>query len=129
MFKRLRESTIQNRKIKLLSAEDTFLALALHQRRFGNVLALRDACDIVCLLKKYALTFDWDYVLEESRKAKVCTTIFFVLCQINSLLEFKISKFIWKKLNVPAWKRKSIEWFIEKNTFLVNQTNRIKISI
>jgi len=126
IFKRLREFTIQNKKVKLLSVEDTFFSLALHQRRFGNVLALRDACDIARLLNKYALTFDWNYVLEASQKAKVCATIFFSLCQINLLLEFKIPQFVWKKLNVPAWKRKLIQRFIKKNTFLGDQVRQTK---
>jgi hypothetical protein len=126
MFNRLREFTIQNRKVKLLSCEDTFFSLALHQRRFGKALALRDVCDMARLLNKYALTFDWDYVLEESQKAKVCTTIFFALCQVDLLLEVNIPQFVWKKLNLAIWKRKLIQQFIKKNTFSADQNRQTK---
>ncbi len=126
IFKRLREGTIQNNKVKLLSAEDTFIALALHQRRFGIALSLKDVCDMAILLNKFRPSFNWDYILSESKKSKVCSTIFFALYQVNFFFGVNIPEYVWEQLNLPAWKRRAIQRFIEKNTFLAGQSTQGK---
>ncbi|RKY28903.1 MAG: hypothetical protein DRP74_09405, partial [Candidatus Omnitrophota bacterium] len=126
MFKRLREFSMRGRRIKLLSVEDTFFALALHQRRFGKTLALRDACDIARLLNKYASSFDWDYVLNEAKKSKVCSTIFFSLYQVQYLLGINVPTYVWRELNLSTWKQRAIRRFIEKNTFLADKNIQAK---
>ncbi len=126
IFGRLREFPMQNRRVKLLSVEDTFFALALHQRRFGKALALRDVCDIARLLNKYTLTFDWEYVLTEAGNSQICATVFFVLCQANFLLGADIPQHVWEGLKIPAWKKRIIRRFIEKNTFLEGQNAQSK---
>lgn len=122
MWSRLRSLTVHDRTIKTLSVEDTFFSLALHLRHFGNILCLRDACDIARLLNKYARSFDWEYVLGQSKKSAVCSTVYFALCQANFFLRIDIPADLGKRLGLPAWKRKIIRYFIEKNTFLLNQS-------
>jgi hypothetical protein len=117
MFDRLRQAVIQGRKVKLLSVEDTFFGLALHQRRFGIALSLREVCDMARLLNKYKSSFDWDYVLNESRNAKVCSAVFFSLCQVKLFFGLEPPEYVWERLNVAQWKKKIIQRFIEKNTF------------
>jgi hypothetical protein len=126
MFNRLRKGILQNNQVQLLSVEDTFIALALHQRRFGIALSLRDVCDMATLLNKYASIFDWDYVLREARKAKIFSTIFFALTQVNLFFRITIPEYVWKGLNLPDWKKKIIRQFIKKNTFLSNQSMHTK---
>ena len=126
MFKRLRDFFIHNEAVKLISVEDTFFSLALHQRRFGLALSLRNVCDMAILLNKYQADFDWDYVLRESKKSLVCSTIFFALCQINLFFEVNIPKYVYRELRIPVWKKKIIQLFIKKNTFLPNQNKQLK---
>lgn len=126
MFGRLREFTIQGKKIKLLSFEDTFFALALHQRRFGTTLSLRNVCDMALLLNKYKSTFDWNYLLNESKKLKLCSTIYFALCQVDLFFKIGVPEYVWKGLNVHTLKKKIIQRFIEKNTFLPQLDMRAK---
>lgn len=116
VFSRLREFSIQDKKIKLLSVEDTFFTLALHQRRFGVTLCLRDVCDMALLLNKYGLNFDWDYVLSESKKSNLCSTVFFALYQVKVFFNIGIPQFVWKGLGLSLFKRRAIKHFIEKNT-------------
>lgn len=117
MFDRLRQADMQDIKVKLLSAEDTFFGLALHQRRFGIALSLRDVCDTARLLNKYKSSFDWDYVLNESKRAKVCSAVFFALCQVKLFFSIDAPEYVWEGLNVSRWKRRMIQRFIDKNTF------------
>ncbi len=126
MFDRLRPAVIQNRKVKLLSVEDTFFGLALHQRRFGIALSLRDVCDIAKLLHKYKRDFDWQYVLCEAKKAKVCSTIFFSLCQVKLFFNIEAPEYVLEGLDVPQWKKWIIQRFISKNTFALSQNAHTK---
>ena len=126
MFQRLREGTIQNKKVKLLSVEDTFIALALHQRRFGVALSLRDVCDMAILLNKYSKCFNWDYVLREAKKAKICSTIFFAISQVRLFFEMNIPEDVWRGLNLSECKIRLIQHFIKKNTFSSNPHTQAK---
>ena len=123
VFDRLRDASMYGKKVKLLSPEDSLLVIALHLRRFGEVLSLKDVCDAALLLKKYSAVFDWDYILNEVRERKLNSTVFFLFCQINVLLGADIPVFKWKGLEVSAWKRHFIRMFILKNTFLAGQSN------
>jgi hypothetical protein len=125
-FNRLRDILIRGRRVKTLSVEDTFFGLALHQRRFGQVLNLRDVCDMARLLNKYASTFDWAYVIRESRTSKLCSTIFFALYQMDFFFRVNIPDHVWKELNPSRFKKRLIRHFIENDTFLENQDSKIK---
>jgi hypothetical protein len=126
MFDRAREISMHNKNVKVLSPEDTFFSLALHQRRFGITLSLRNVCDMAMLLNKYSSKFDWNYVLSESKKSKVCSTIFFALYQSSFFFGTEIPAYVWKELNLSKCKKFLIRRFIEKNTFLPKQTSRNK---
>jgi hypothetical protein len=126
IFNRLRDFSVSGRRIKLLSPEDTFFSLALHQRRFGQALALKDVCDMARLLNKYQADFDWEYVLKESKNSRLCSTVYFALYQVKSFFGADIPEKAWAGLEVPFWKKNLIRNFIEHNTFLDNQPNKAK---
>jgi len=117
LWERIREVQIRDKKIELLSPEDTIFSLALHSRRFGKMLCLKYICDIGLILNRYGANFDWDYLLKEARQGKMRTTIFFALSQMKLLLDAAIPQAIWKELRTPFWKRSLIHRFIEKDTF------------
>lgn len=128
LWSRLRTIDVDARKINLLSPEDTLFNLALHSRRYGKALCLKNVYDAALLLNKYSQAFDWDYCLRMGRNFQINSTLFFLLCQIDLISDIKIPKRVGKELKVPIWKRKLIRNFIEKFTFL-NQKTREQNSL
>lgn len=126
LWTRIREINADGRRIKLLSPEDTLFSLALHNRRLGRTLCLKNIYDAVLLLNKYAVDFDWNYCLDVSRKYNICSTLFFALYQIKFLSVVDIPEYVWKGLNIPAWKKGITQRFIEENTFLVEKNRNVK---
>lgn len=126
LWKRLRLLDINKAQIKLLSPEDTLFSLALHQRRFGKRLCLKNTLDVTLLLNKYKNNFDWDYVLRQSRSDRICSTISFVLFQAKILLDITIPQSIWKSLKVSFWKKNLMYQLIKKNTFLIDSFDKAK---
>lgn len=119
LWDRIKKVNVDGRAIELLSPEDTFFSLALHSRRFGKTLCLKGAYDGALILNKYGSNFDWDYILREARKGKMRMCTFFLLSQINLIYTGCIPRAIWRDLGVSVYKRKLIQHFINKNTFLV----------
>ena len=126
LWERTRPIKAGERLIKLLSPEDTLFSLALHGRRFGKALCLKNVYDAVLLLSKYADTFDWDYCLKMSIKHELNSALFFMLCQVRLLSGKNIPERVWKRLRVSKFKRRVIRWFIEKNTFSSHMDKRGK---
>jgi len=126
LWNRLRSIESDNNKINLLSPEDTLFSLALHQRRFGKRLSLKNVLDVALLINKYKDNFDWDYVLKEAKSGKMCNTIFFVLFQAKILLDISLPKDILRKLGVPFWKKRLMYKFIKKDTFSPNPFEKLK---
>lgn len=118
LWERIRKLDVDGTRINLLSPEDTLFSLALHNRRFGRTLCLKNTYDFILLLNKYASDIDWNYVLNQSRKYNLCSTLFFALCQVKLLSDLNVPEFVWKELNLPNWKMRLIQRFIEQNTFL-----------
>jgi hypothetical protein len=117
LWERVKLKKIEDRQINLLSREDLFLSLVLHQRRFGKPLCLKYALDAALLLK-YPPGLDWDYILQESRRSNLKMSIFFILALAKLITGNGIPNHILKKLHVPFWKQKMATRFIEKNVFL-----------
>jgi hypothetical protein len=122
VWNRLREIIIDGHQIKLLSAEDTFFSLALHQRRFCKTLCLKNVIDFGLLYKKYNDSFDWDYVLREAYRYNMRSAVFYLLSLADIFLDVNIPDYIWRGLKINFSKRKLIRYFIEKNTFAYKNT-------
>lgn len=118
LWERIREINVDNQAVKVLSPEDTFFSLALHSRRYGKPLCLKNVYDFVLLLNKYASDFNWDYVLNQGRKYNLFSAIFFMLYQAKLLLNINVPQYVWERLSLPDWKAYTIRRFIEKNIFL-----------
>jgi len=122
LWDRLKSSRLSNQNIRLLSCEDLFFSIVLHQRRFGKVICLKYTCDVLLLLQRHAATFDWDYVLRESRKGRMNSSVFFLLYQAHLIMPEIVSASLLKKFHLPAWKERLIRLFIERNIFSLAQT-------
>ena len=117
LWDRIRKLPVGNREIALLSPEDTIFCLVLHLRRFGNVLSLKSACDFACLLTRYK-DLDWDYILKEAEKGQIYASLYFRLIQANIFFDIQAPNLILNGLSLVNYKRRLIEGFILKNTFL-----------
>lgn len=119
LWQRTRYININGNQIKVLSPEDAFLSLVLHNRRFGKLLCFKNIFDIAMILKKYASHFDWNYLLKQSRKYKLCQAVYFVLYQLKLTLDWDTEKFIGQELGIARWKKKVTERLIKGNLFLM----------
>ncbi len=118
LWGRVIKVSARDREVVLLSPEDTLFCLALHLRRFGNVLSLKSACDFACLLVKYQ-NLDWDYILKQARQGQICVSLYFRLIQVSAFFGLEIAKRIWKELSPSGWRQRLMLNFILKNTFSV----------
>jgi len=121
LWERTREARIGSRNIKLFSPEDSLFSLALHNRRLGKVLSLKNVFDAALLLDKY--TIDWDYMASKAKDNNICATLFFGFYQIKYFFDADIPECVWKELGVPERKQRAIQSFIEENTFLRANNN------
>lgn len=126
VWQRLRDVQYGGKKIKSLSPEDTLLALALHSRRFGENLCLKNVYDAALLMRKYGVNFDWDYCLAMAEKYNMRVTLFFLLDQMRFLSGQDIPEYVFNRLNIPGLRKKIIRRFIAKNTFLMKKLVRRK---
>jgi hypothetical protein len=124
LWTRLRTVSVDGQSLRLLSPEDSLFCLALHNRRYGKTLCLKNAYDVVLMLHAYAASFDWDYLLRQSRIYELASTVFFILTQAKLLSDVPVPDAVWPALRVPAWKRGLIRRFIENNTFRAGRKSK-----
>lgn len=123
LWNRIREINTEGQRIKVLSPEDTLFSLALHQRRYGKVLSLKNVLDLGLLFNIYGNSFEWDYVLEESQNGHMSSAIFYLIYLAQFFLETPIPERVWKGLGVSFYKRILLKNFIEKNTLRERNKN------
>ncbi len=123
LWNRIRKKHVEGLDVYLLSLEDTIFCLALHQRRFGNTLSLKNACDLALLLNRYNSKLDWDYIVREASTGRMRTTLYFTLLQAYLLLDSRIPLSILNELRVPKYKKVLIERFILGNTFRIESNS------
>lgn len=83
LWDRIRLLDIDGRKIKLLSPEDSIMHLALHQRRFGDNLNLKNIVDCALIIRNNRTNLDWDYIFGVSKKAGMLSGVFFLVSQVR----------------------------------------------
>lgn len=118
LWQRLQKKESADYKIKLLSPEDALFSLALHLRRYGNILSLKQVFDAARIIKE-SPAFDWGYVLKECKNGKIRATIYFLLMQVSLFTQTSIPLEILNRLNLPSWQRMLIKIFILKRTFQI----------
>ena len=117
LLARIKKVEVDNRQILFLSPEDTLFSIALHQRRRGKPLCLKNVIDVVLLLEKYGSTFDWDYVLKEARNGAMCSALYFLLLQARIFLNISLPQHIWDSLKPGYFKASLMGRFIKNNAF------------
>jgi len=86
LWERTQEKTVNGQKLLLLSAEDTFLSLALHLRRHLRRLTLKFIVDISELLSANAEKLDWNYIKKSAKNNHIITTVYLSLYASKELL-------------------------------------------
>ena len=124
LWQRVRQISFSQGLIKVLSPEDNLFSLALHLRRMGNILLLKNVLDTALILRNY--TLDWKYILKESMRGKMRASVFFLLFQAQHFLGSYIPPFVWEGLRIPLLQQKRISCFIKKETFTFNEEEKMK---
>jgi signal peptidase I len=114
---RARTVNDNEKAINVLSYEDTLFSLALHARRFGKALCLKNAYDSLLLLDRYKDNFNWDCCLAVCARYELNSALYFLLCQIRILSEGIVPAYVFERLRVSKVKKSLIEHFIKRNTF------------
>jgi hypothetical protein len=117
LWKRIKQKSVAGTAIHLLSPEDTLFSLALHLRRFGKVLNLKNTLDIALILNKYQDNIDWGYILKEAGRGRMRSTVFFALMQSKIFFNSDIPDKVWRDLDIPGYKRFLAEKLISDYTF------------
>jgi hypothetical protein len=110
----------------MLSPEDMIFCLALHQRRLGKALCLKNVVDAGLILKKYQDTMDWGYLIEQAKSGRMRSALFFLFAQVRMLFDQDV-RFPDLKLFCPNYfKRQLIHFFIKSNIFSDSIAKRTK---
>lgn len=128
VWDRARQVECGERRIKIFSPEDALFSLALHLRRFGNILILKQVLDAARIIAQTKY-FDWDYVLEESCKGRMRATLYFLLTQVALFTDTVVPQGVFERLQLPFLQRWLIRRFLVKYTFLKGaslKTNYLK---
>jgi hypothetical protein len=130
LWERVKQVSAENRTIDLLSPEDMLFGFALHNRRMGKILGLKQVFDTARIINA-ASNFDWDYVSREAWCGKMQATLYFLLIQAQYFTDAKIPSAFLRKLRLAYWKKKFISRLILNNTFpdsvsFPNQQNYLK---
>jgi hypothetical protein len=124
LWQRIRSTAVEGRMIEILSPEDAFFSLVLHQRRFGKTLNFKYAIDASLILKKYANDFDWDYLIRQAKDGRLVSAAFFLLYQARYFLGIQLPEFVWEEIKPAYLKKRLIKRFIAKDTFILSQNIR-----
>jgi len=121
LWERTQKKEVGSYKINLLSPEDALFSFALHLRRYGNILSLKQVFDVAKIIKE-SPGFDWEYVLKECKNGKIEATIYFILMQVDLFTETTIPLEIFRRLNLACWQKMLIKRLIKRHTFQISAT-------
>lgn len=116
LWERIQAIEFKDHKVDIFSPEDALFSFALHLRRFGNMLFLKQVFDVAKIIKESS-GFDWDYVLRESKIGKMEATVYFILMQVSLFTKTEVPEEIFNQLNISTWQKTLIRKFILKYTF------------
>lgn len=122
LWKRIQKTTAEGKDFFILSPEDTLLSLALHQRRFGKVFNLKYVCDAGIILEREKL--DWDYILKTVFKERARASLYFLLCQVEFVLDINLNKYS-ERLKIPFWQKKLVSAIIKRYIYSPLNMNNI----
>jgi hypothetical protein len=115
LWGRTRMLSYADSKNLLLSPEDMVLTTALHQRRFGKLLTLKYVADIIMIAQNNEL--DSTYLLEEARKSKVQSALYFLLVQVCRYTDDRDLHAVLAGLSIPHWKKNIINCMVARFSF------------
>lgn len=117
LWEKTREITINGQKITLLSAEDTFLSLALHLRRHLRRLTLKFIVDISELLSANGEKLDWEYIKKSAQNNHITATVYLALYAAKELLDLPVCAKILNEFRPNMIKSALISLALNKHNF------------
>lgn len=117
IWKNTGTQTMNERKFLLLSPENILFSLALHLRRYNRPFSLKYIYDIYKVLNKFKDNFNWDYLIKESKKNRIKSTLFFALFSAYKFFGAPVPSRILKELNPGIIRNKLMQYIISKYTF------------
>jgi len=115
VWDRIRTKEYNGNKFSLLSPEDSLFSLILHNRRFGNILSLKQVLDLKQLCENY--TLDTNYILKSTQKYELNSALYFALTQTQLISKAPCISTIIKGLSIPYFKKNRIKKLIHNYTF------------
>jgi hypothetical protein len=107
---RIRIVEFNSRKVRVLSSEDSLIALTLHQRHFGKMFCLKYVIDIGFFIKNYNL--DLDYILTQIEKNRLQNLFYYYFYQFFLIYRDKQVRKILNKLRLNIIHKKSSQFLI-----------------
>ncbi len=117
LWERTQEKTTVGQKIFFLSAEDTFLSLALHLRRHLRRLTLKFIVDISELLSANGEKLDWKYIKKSAKDNHIMTTVYLALYTAKELLDMPVPAKILNGFRPNIIKSALISLSLNKDNF------------
>jgi len=106
-------------QVEVLSQEDSLLQLALHQRRnLGNPLGMKNTLDACLLLRDYAQSLDWEYLLGQARRMRLCCALYGLLLQAKLFLGQPLPENLREHCHVSAAKAIVLRVFLNSQVYL-----------
>jgi len=118
---RLRTADLNGRKLFILSIEYQILCLAIHQRRFGHNMSVKNAVDLAFLLRKYSGVMDWDLLIAQARKARLCSSLAFLLLRVQVFLGAPVPAGLLKALGVSGRTADGLRAFSRENAVMLGR--------
>jgi hypothetical protein len=100
-----------------LSPEDALFSLALHQRRFGKVLCLKNVIDAALIIQAHGAALDWDYVRHQAGQGRMRSVMYYLLAQVEDVFGAAAALPDLSGILPAPLKRGLIRWFIRRNQF------------
>ncbi len=119
LWERTQEKTVNGQKILLLSAEDTFLSLALHLRRHVRRLTLKFIVDIAELLNNYENELNWGYIAKAAKNNHIIITVYLALYLAKELLDANVTANVISQFRPNIIKRALINLSINRHNFFI----------
>lgn len=108
LWKNACSTTILGQPVTIMNPADHLLFLCWHYR-FHGFTRLLWLYDLVMMLRFYAGTLDWDYLIKTARDQGLATTLFYCLCWCRDVFAVAIPEQVFARLRPPLLSRIVIE--------------------
>jgi len=107
-----------SRAERLMSPEDTFFSLAMHQRRLGSPFIFKYMCDVDRLIRKYHNNFNWEFLVHNAKRFGIVAPSFILLNTTKRILGTPIPISMLDRLYIGTIKSFMSKRLVLKSVFI-----------